>query len=66
MIAVIYFVMTGWQRLDNLGRKKRSASDTMIENILTHLSKVAVEHEMDDKGGNRFYLATKNVVEEDE
>lgn len=60
MIAIIYYVMTGWKRLDDLGRKKRSASDTMIENILTHLSKVAVEHERDENGSNRYYLATKN------
>ncbi len=66
MIAVIYYVMTGWKRLDDLGRKKRSASDTMIENILTHLSKVAVEHEMDEKGGKRYYLATKTMVDDDE
>ncbi len=66
VVAVVYFLMTGWKRLDDLGRKRRSASDTMIENILTHLSKVAVEHEMDDKAGRRFYLATKNPVEEDE
>ena len=66
VIAVVYYIMTGWKRLDDLGRKKRSASDTMIENILTHLSKVAVEHERDDKGANRYYLATKNIVEDDE
>lgn len=66
VIGIVYYVMTGWKRLDDLGRKKRSAQDTMMENILTHLSKVAVEHEADGRGGNRFYLATKQVVEEDE
>ncbi|EJT78802.1 hypothetical protein GGTG_03900 [Gaeumannomyces tritici R3-111a-1] len=66
VIGIVYYVMTGWKRLDDLGRKKRSASDTMIENILTHLSKVSVEHEQDDKGGKRYYLATKQVEEDDE
>ncbi|KAG4216609.1 hypothetical protein PC116_g34910 [Phytophthora cactorum] len=54
------------QSLNDLGRKKRSAQDTMMENILTHLSKVALEHERDEKGGDRFYIAQKQVVEEEE
>ncbi|TLD30652.1 hypothetical protein PspLS_02351 [Pyricularia sp. CBS 133598] len=66
VIGIVYYVMTGWKRLDDLGRKKRSAQDTMMENILTHLSKVAVEHEIDGRGGHRYYLATKQIVEEEE
>ena len=64
-IGIVYYVMTGMSILNDLGRKKRSASDTMMENILTHLSKVAVEHETDEHG-SRYYLAQKAVVEEDE
>ena len=64
--TVVYYVMTGLQSLDNLGRKKRSAQDTLMENIMTHLSKVSVEHEHDDKGANRYYLAQKQVVEEED
>ncbi|KAI8966791.1 plasma membrane H+-ATPase [Daldinia sp. FL1419] len=65
VIAIIYQMMTRMQSLNDLGRKKRSAQDTMMENILTHLSKVAIEHERDDKG-DRFYIAQKQVVEEEE
>ncbi len=64
-IGIVYYVMTGMSVLNDLGRKKRSASDTMMENILTHLSKVALEHETDEHG-SRYYLAQKAVVEEDE
>ncbi|KKY39379.1 putative plasma membrane h+-atpase [Diaporthe ampelina] len=66
VIAIVYYVMTGMETLDNLGRKKRSASDTLMENVLTHLSKVAIEHERDDDGSNRWYLAQKQIKEEDE
>ncbi|KAI2785263.1 plasma membrane H+-ATPase [Daldinia loculata] len=66
VIAIIYQMMTRMQSLNDLGRKKRSAQDTMMENILTHLSKVALEHERDEKGGDRFYIAQKQVVEEEE
>ena len=45
--------------LDNLGRKSRSRSDTQMENILGHLSKVAIEHERDDKGNTRWHLGTR-------
>lgn len=67
VIAIVYYVMTGMSSLDNLGRKKRSKTDTLMENIITQLSKVAIEHERDDKdGSSRFYLAQKAVAEEDE
>ncbi|KAK9780598.1 putative Plasma membrane H+-ATPase [Seiridium cardinale] len=66
VIGIIYYMLSGWSTLDNLGRKKRSAQDTMMENILTHLSKVALEHERDEKGGERYYVAQKQVVEEEE
>lgn len=46
--------------LDNLGRKSRSRSDTQMENIIGHLSKLAIEHERDSATGrNRWHLATK-------
>ncbi|KAH8653431.1 plasma membrane H+-ATPase [Xylariales sp. PMI_506] len=66
VIGIIYYALSGWARLDNLGRKKRSAQDTMMENILSHLSKVAVEHERDEKGTARFYIAQKVVPEEED
>ncbi|EON98106.1 putative plasma membrane h+-atpase pma1 protein [Phaeoacremonium minimum UCRPA7] len=66
VIAIVYHIMTNMQSLNDLGRKKRSAQDTIMENIMTHLSKVAIEHEHDDKGANRYYLATKQVVEEED
>lgn len=67
VIAIVYYVMTGMSSLDNLGRKKRSKTDTLMENIITQLSKVAIEHERDDKDNtSRFYLAQKAVAEEDD
>lgn len=67
VIAIVYYVMTGMSSLDNLGRKKRSKTDTLMENIITQLSKVAIEHERDDKdNSSRFYLAQKAVAEEDD
>ena len=79
VIGIVYYVLTGWGRLDDVGRKKRSKGDTLMENVLTHLSRVAVEHEMEvgvgsEKRGeglkgvrsSRFYLAQREVVEEEE
>ncbi|KAL9615489.1 MAG: hypothetical protein Q9167_000002 [Letrouitia subvulpina] len=60
VIAIVYFLMNKVAWLDNLGRKKRSRQDTSMENILAHLSKVAIEHERDEaKGINRYHLASK-------
>ncbi len=52
--------------LDDLGRKSRSRSDTQMENIIGHLSKLAVEHEVDDHGKNRWHLATKATAAEED
>lgn len=67
VIAIVYYVMSGMSSLDNLGRKKRSKTDTLMENIITQLSKVAIEHEIDEKTNkSSFYLAQKVVAEEDD
>ncbi|KAL8674754.1 MAG: hypothetical protein Q9168_000838 [Polycauliona sp. 1 TL-2023] len=60
VIAIFYYLMNRVSWLDNLGRKKRSRQDTSMENIIAHLSRVAVEHERDEvKGTSRFHLASK-------
>lgn len=63
VMALVYYVLTNLRVLNDMGRKKRSVTDTLIENVLTQLSKVALEHEKDDKG-ERFYIANRAVVEE--
>ncbi|KAH8669002.1 plasma-membrane proton-efflux P-type ATPase [Xylariales sp. PMI_506] len=65
VIGIVYYILSQMKSLNDLGRSKRSDSDTMMENILTHLSKVALEHEK-DQFGSRFYLAQKTVVEEED
>ena len=53
--------------LDNLGRKKRNVHDDKMENIIGHLSKLAIHHQMDAKTGeDRWLLATKAAEEEEE
>ena len=60
VIAIAYFLLNHIQFLNDLGRSTRSRKDTNMENILGHLSKLAVEHDTDKKTGqSRFYLATK-------
>jgi H+-transporting ATPase len=65
--AITYHIMNKFSWLDNLGRKKRSKADTQIENIIAHLSKVAMQHEIDEHGNNRWHLAPKaSEAEEDD
>jgi len=51
--------------LANLGRAKRSKADTQIENLLSHLSKVALQHEKDDHG-ERWHLAPRATEAEED
>ena len=66
IIAVVYYILTTIPALDNLGRKTRSKADTQIENLMGHLSKVAIEHEVDHEGKRRYFLGARNEVEEDD
>jgi H+-transporting ATPase len=43
IIAVVYYILTIIPALDNLGRKTRSKADTKIENMIAHMSKLAVK-----------------------
>ena len=67
IIAVVYYILTIIPALDNLGRKTRSKADTQIENMIAHLSKLAIEHELDSDGKSRYTLGARaEDVEDDE
>jgi H+-transporting ATPase len=65
IIAVTYYLLTSMSWLDNLGRAKRSKADTQMENIIMHLSKVAVQMEQDEHG-TRWHLAPRATEAEDD
>lgn len=65
VIAMVYFLLVSMKWIDNLGRATRSHADTQMENILSHLSRVALEHETDVHGKTKWVLGTKATVEED-
>ncbi|ANB14983.1 H(+)-exporting P2-type ATPase PMA1 [Sugiyamaella lignohabitans] len=64
IIAVVYYLLTQLPWLDNLGRKDRSHADAKIENLIGHLSRLAIEHERDETGKGRFVITTKANEEE--
>jgi H+-transporting ATPase len=63
--AIVYFLMNKMAWLDNLGRAKRSKQDTQIENLIMHLSKVALQHEKDEHG-ERWHLAPRATEAEED
>lgn len=67
VLAIIYYLLNQISWLDNLGRHQKGKGDTKMENIIGHLSKLAVEHQKDDYGVDRYHLTTKtNEAEEDD
>lgn len=66
IIACVYYLLNSIPALDNLGRQTRSKADTKIENMLGHLSKLAIEHELDDSGKSKYYLAPRAELDEDD
>jgi len=63
--AIVYFLMNKMTWLDNLGRNVRSKQDTQIENLIMHLSKVALQHEKDEHG-ERWHLAPRATEAEED
>jgi H+-transporting ATPase len=66
VIALVYYILSSLSWLDNLGRAKRSHADTQMENVLLHLSKVALAHEKDEHGQDRWHLAPKATEAEED
>lgn len=67
VIAIVYYLLNKITWLNDMGRKTRSKKDTMIENILGHLQKLAIEHELDERtGASRYLLAEKAADDEDD
>ncbi|CAG8955858.1 hypothetical protein HYFRA_00008706 [Hymenoscyphus fraxineus] len=66
VIAIVYFLLEKMTWLDNLGRAKRNTADTKMENIIGHMSKLALQHERDEHGNNRWGIVTRAVETEDD
>lgn len=49
--------------LNDLGRADRSHRDNQMENVIGHLSKLAVEHDIDAKTGNKRYILAQKANE---
>jgi H+-transporting ATPase len=65
VIAMVYYILVSMKSIDNLGRATRSHADTHMENILSHLSRVAIEHETDVHGKSKWVLGSKGSGEEE-
>ena len=67
IIAVTYYILNAIPGLSDLGRAKRNVHDTQMENIIGHLSKLAIKHERDATDGeSRFALVAKSTENEDD
>lgn len=66
VIAIVYYLLNKITWLDNLGRKRRSVHDDKMENIIGHLSKLAITHEQDSKTGEKRWLLASKATDEDE
>ncbi|CAK1363252.1 Plasma membrane ATPase [Cercospora beticola] len=65
-IAITYYLLNKIPGLANLGRKNRSVHDTQMENIIGHLSKLALKHERDSHGESQWTIVGKATDEEED
>jgi H+-transporting ATPase len=60
IMAITYWLLNKIPTLNDLGRKNRNVHDTQMENIIGHLSKLAIKHEKDEHGEARWVLVGKS------
>ena len=65
-IAIIYYLLNKIPFLNDLGRKDRRKKDTIAENIIVALQKLALEHEHDEKTGKDRYILMEKAQDEDD
>jgi H+-transporting ATPase len=65
-IAIVYLALNRFQWINDLGRKDRNKKDTQMENIIGHLNKLTVEHDVDPKTGRDQYFLVEKTVDEDD
>ncbi|TVY56610.1 Plasma membrane ATPase [Lachnellula cervina] len=65
VVAITYYLLNNIQWLDNLGRNTRSKADTDLENIISHLSKIAIQHEKSEHI-DRWAIAPKATEAEED
>lgn len=66
VIAIVYYLLNRIPWLDNLGRANRSAHDSKMENIIGHISKLALHHQTDKSTGEDRWLLQAKATEEEE
>ncbi|POS73505.1 H+-transporting ATPase [Diaporthe helianthi] len=66
-IAIVYYLLNKNAWLNDLGRKNRRHKDTVLENALLQLNKVAIEHDKSpETGSDRYFLVEKAAAEDDD
>ncbi|KAI0853585.1 plasma-membrane proton-e [Daldinia vernicosa] len=66
-IAIVYLALNSFSWINNLGRTDRNKKDTLIENIIGHINKLAIEHEPDPKTGrDKYFIVEKTAAEEED
>ncbi|KAI1809487.1 plasma-membrane proton-e [Poronia punctata] len=66
-IAIVYYLLESLQWVNNLGRQNRNKQDSQVENIIGHINKLALEHELDPKTNrDRYFIVEKTAVEEED
>lgn len=66
-IAIVYYLLNKITWLNDLGRKNRHHKDTILENALLQLNKIAIEHDQNpETGSDRYYLVEKAAAEDDD
>jgi H+-transporting ATPase len=67
VIALVYYVLNQIPALDNLGRRKRSVKNQVLEDFFANLQRLTIVHEKSDKEDEPdvYSFATRLEVEDE-
>ncbi|KZT01357.1 plasma-membrane proton-e [Laetiporus sulphureus 93-53] len=64
VVGLLYYILSTFQWLDNVGRRNRSKKNVKLENFISEMQRLTLVHERDSSGESYYRIATGPSAEE--
>ncbi|KAN0064785.1 hypothetical protein ACQY0O_001842 [Thecaphora frezii] len=65
IIGLVYYIMNNWAWLDNLGRRKRSVKNPILEDFFVNLQRLTIVHEKNADGEELWAFQPRTEIEDE-
>ncbi|PWN54459.1 putative PMA1-H+-transporting P-type ATPase [Violaceomyces palustris] len=61
-IALVYYILSRWEWLANVGKRQRSVKNEMLEDFFTNLQRLTIVHEKGEDGGDIYAFSQRTEI----